>query len=166
MALFNSNAPVANAPAAGGIEAAMGIARTAGASNAVTRAAIKEAYKDAPKSEFWANIGYSVEVTFNDGTSEIVFISLVKGVALDGLENLPVNSSNERYARINDAKNGLLQQLLGAGRKLKPGTARVLPQLQVELRRNGTQAEGVKENAYKLDLNLDSDVVEEEATTA
>lgn len=161
MALFNSEAPT-TAPRAGGIEAAMGIARTAGVSSAVTRAAIKEAYKDAPKSEFWLNIGYEVDVTFQTAegmVTETQFVSLPKGIALDSQELLPTSSSNENYANLNAAKNDLISQIREAAALLRPGERTVLT-LEVELRRvNAPQpATGQgKENPFIRKMGLIKD---------
>lgn len=71
------------------------------------------------KAQFWINIGYVSDVKDDDGTHR--FVSLAKGIPLDSLEDLPVNSRNEGYAYFQQARNDLRKDLLEECRKLAPG---------------------------------------------
>lgn len=74
---------------------------------------------ERPKAQFWLNFGYISDVQDEDGTYR--FVSLVTGVPLDTLEDLPVNSRNRSYAQFNQARNELRDDMLTEARKLAPG---------------------------------------------
>lgn len=93
---------------------------------------------DRPKSQFWLNIGYTVEVDVQqDGVTvgtESKFVSLPVGIPLDGMQALPVNSKNEEYAAFQTARNDLLNQLSEVATSLKPGEERIV-KLEIQVRR-------------------------------
>jgi hypothetical protein len=125
--IFKTNAPTSTAP---GVESAMNFAR---------RQARGVDPRDLPKAEFWLNIGYEVDATYQDpetGEKRVVkqFISLPKGVPLDIQEHQSTSSSNEGYAFINGAKNSLIDQLKELANTMEAGQAKTLT-LSVELRR-------------------------------
>lgn len=89
------------------------------------------------RSQFWLNVGYEVEVDVETDSgihSENRFVSLNSGIALDRVQELKANSSNQEWAMFQQARNDLLEQLLDLANTLKPGEAQVID-LQVELRR-------------------------------
>lgn len=102
-------------------------------SNAVQAA--RSNVSELPKSEFWLNVGYYVEVPTEDGEGvENVFVSLPMGIALEGQKTLPTNSSNARFAALNQARNELYEQLMAACQGLEPGEEQPVP-LELQARR-------------------------------
>lgn len=103
------------------------------------------------RSQFWLNIGYEVEVDVEtDGGvhTENRFVSLNSGIALDRVQELKANSSNQEWAMFQQARNDLLEQLLSLANDLKPGQAQVID-LQVELRR-------VKDESTAVTVDIES----------
>lgn len=98
---------------------------------------------DRPKSQFWLNIGYTVEVDRQeDGVTvgtESKFVSLPVGIPLDGMQVLPVNSKSEEFAAFQTARNDLLNQLSELATGMKPGEERIV-KLEVQVRRINAEA--------------------------
>lgn len=89
------------------------------------------------KSEFWLNVGYTVEVDTDEGVVER-FVSLPFGIPLDTMKPLDVSGNSDAFAYLRMAQNDLLEALLEAANELKPGESRVLgagDQLSIEIRR-------------------------------
>lgn len=94
----------------------------------------KAATKDErPKAEYWINLGYNSDFT-PEGDDKPLFISLPQGIPLDTQEHLPTNSSNQQFAAMRAAQNGLLDQLIEYASKLQPGESTEI-NLTVQLRR-------------------------------
>jgi hypothetical protein len=96
--------------------------------------------EDRPKAQYWLNIGYSAEVTLEDGSKAMEFVSLQSGIALDTMETLPTNQKNEVFAQLMASRNDLRDQLVAEASALKPGETKILPGficgvLQMQLRR-------------------------------
>lgn len=90
-----------------------------------------------PKSEFWLNVGYVVEVDTDEGPVDR-FVSLPFGIPLDTMKPLEVSGSSDVFAYLRMAQNDLLESLLEAAQQLQPGESRVLgagDQLSIEIRR-------------------------------
>lgn len=84
---------------------------------------------EKPASEFWLNIGYMAE----DGEH---FVSLTKGgIPLDNMEPEKVSNPDSEYGQLLLASNYLLEALQNVAKQLMPGDARVLPDIQVQIRR-------------------------------
>lgn len=94
-----------------------------------------------PKAEFWVNLGYESDVQDDEGNN--MFISLPQGIPLDTQESLKTNSSNNKYAAFQSARNDLLDQLIAHAQQLKPGESCNV-NLTVQVRR-------VKEEAAPID---------------
>lgn len=93
------------------------------------------------KSQFWLNVGYTIEVDVEGGGTEKRFVSTAFGIPLDTQEVLPTNSRNRDYAAFQAARNELTQQLIEAGQaQLEPGGEMIVADdpntgLQIQLRR-------------------------------
>lgn len=130
----------------------------------INRAAFKKDSKQEiaaeERSQFWLNIGYAVDVDVetDEGVhTENRFVSLNSGIALDRVQELKANSSNQEWAMFQQARNDLLEQLLDLANTLKPGEAQVID-LQVELRRvkdeSATVAVDIEANPFARKLKL------------
>lgn len=97
----------------------------------------KSAKDELPKSQFWLNMGYTVEGAGEDG--EDVFISLPFGQPLDPMEHVRTSSKNENYRLQQMARNELLDQLNELAKSLEPGEEIIVP-LQIQLRRINNDA--------------------------
>lgn len=97
----------------------------------------KPAKDELPKSQFWLNMGYTVEGAGEDG--EDVFISLPFGQPLDPMEHVRTSSKNENYRLQQMARNELLDQLNELAKSLEPGEEIIVP-LQIQLRRINNDA--------------------------
>ncbi len=88
-------------------------------------------------AQIWLNIGYTVKSAV--AGEEDKFVSLPLGIAVDTQAHLATNSKNESFARFQQARNGLLDQLVELGKGLKPGEAKILAMgqngLSIQLRR-------------------------------
>ncbi|MFP3681450.1 hypothetical protein SB725_30690, partial [Pseudomonas sp. SIMBA_041] len=63
---------------------------------------------EAPKAQFWLNIGFVAEGTAKpEEGKDDVFVSLPVGIPLDTMERLKTNSSNEEFAQLQAARNDL-----------------------------------------------------------
>ncbi|MFP3556443.1 hypothetical protein SB861_37870 [Paraburkholderia sp. SIMBA_049] len=90
---------------------------------------------EAPKAQFWLNIGFVAEGTAKpEEGKDDVFVSLPVGIPLDTMERLKTNSSNEEFAQLQAARNDLLDQIMSAAQKLQPGEDMVFT-LQAQVRR-------------------------------
>ena len=89
---------------------------------------------EQPKSEFWLNVGYSVDTKNEEGHDETVFISLPMGIALDSMKPVKTNSSNKRFTKIQQARNSLAEQIMEFCKTLQPGETGNL-NLQIQVRR-------------------------------
>lgn len=88
---------------------------------------------DRPKAEYWLNIGYQSDVPDDNG--DAMFVSLPQGIPLDTQEHLKTNSSNNKYAAFQSARNDLVDQLVAhAQASLAPGESTTV-QLTVQIRR-------------------------------
>ena len=90
------------------------------------------AAKDLPKSQFWMNVGFVAEGAGAEG--EDVFVSLPYGLPLDSMEHVNTKSKNENYVALQQARNGLLDQVKEAAATLQPGESMTV-QLEVQIRR-------------------------------
>ena len=90
------------------------------------------AAKDLPKSQFWMNVGFTAEGAGAEG--EDVFVSLPYGLPLDSMEHVNTKSKNENYVALQQARNGLLDQVKEAAATLQPGESMTV-QLEVQIRR-------------------------------
>lgn len=95
-------------------------------------AAATASKEQRPMSQYWLNIGYVAEGAGKDG--EDTFVSLPTGIALDSMERLKTNSSNQEFAQLQAARNDLLDQILTQAKALAPGEEMVF-NLQLQLRR-------------------------------
>lgn len=112
------------------------------------------------RSQFWLNVGYSVEVDVETDSgvhTEDRFVSLNSGIALDRVQELKANSSNQEWAMFQSARNDLLEQLLELANTLKPGESQIID-LQVEIRRVKDESAAVtvdpKSNPFAKKLSL------------
>lgn len=92
------------------------------------------AKEERPASQFWLNVGYSVEVPNAEGQPETRFVSLPAGIPLDNIEALPVKGKNAEWNMFQSARNDLLAQLMEAAQALAPGEERIVS-LEIQLRR-------------------------------
>lgn len=95
-------------------------------------AAVATPAADRPKAEYWLNIGYQSDVL--DDNEQPMFVSLPQGIPLDTQEHLKTNSSNNKYAAFQSARNDLMDQLIAHASNLQPGEATEIT-LTVQLRR-------------------------------
>lgn len=115
----------------------------------------KAANGDAPKAKFWLNIGYAVDVKDENGNDEERFVSLPQGIPLDTQEALPAKGKNQEWKAFQQARNGLLEQIMAAAQTLEPGEGQLL-NLQIQLRRvNEEEVETtIENNPFARTLNL------------
>lgn len=111
--------------------------------------------QDKPKSQFWLNLGYAVEYQDAQGEDQERFVSLPMGIALDTMDKVATNSSNQEYAALQSARNNLLEQLMEKAQTLNPGESTEV-NLTIQLRRvNDEQAEiSAESNPFVKALNL------------
>jgi hypothetical protein len=90
---------------------------------------------EAPKAQFWLNIGFVAEGTArpDEGKGD-TFVSLPVGIPLDTMERLKTNSSNEEFAQLQAARNDLFDQIMEQANKLEPGAEMVFT-IQAQVRR-------------------------------
>lgn len=96
--------------------------------------------KEMPKSQYWLNIGYEVEVPNEDGELVNTFVSLPFGLPLDNMEPVKTGSKNQRYAALQQAKNALLDALLAHAKEMPAGSEEIID-LKIQLRRVNGEAE-------------------------
>ena len=110
---------------------------------------------ELPKSEFWLNVGYSVETKNEEGHDETIFISLPMGIALDSMKPVKTNSSNRRFTKIQQARNSLADQIMEFCKTLQPGETGNL-NLQIQVRRIAEEqpATAGNENEFARKLSL------------
>lgn len=115
----------------------------------------RQAQDERPKSQFWLNIGYPVDYKVDEHTTEVRFVSLPTGIALDAQEVLSTNSRNEQYSAFQSARNLLVEQLLAIANQLKPGQEKMV-NLQIQLRRINPEAKAIEaaNNPFVANLNL------------
>jgi hypothetical protein len=113
---------------------------------------------DRPKSQFWMNIGYTVQVDVQENGvttgTESKFVSLPVGIPLDGMQPLPVNSKNEEFAAFQTARNDLLNQLSQVATSLKPGEERIV-NLEIQVRRVSAEAAPIPSATNPFSRKLD-----------
>lgn len=111
---------------------------------------------DRPKAQIWLNVGYSVEATNSEtNETETKFISLPVGIPIDTAEHVKVSGNNADFRALRSAQNSLLDQILEAGKALKPGEERLL-NLQIQLRHVKDEAAPIADddNKYAVQLSL------------
>lgn len=104
-------------------------------------------------AKFYANIGFEVPFTDEDGNEQITFISLpissgnLSGIALDYLKPQTLPSKKGNMRNMVAAKNAFLENLLNRAAKLPAGEAVILPSdIRVELRHAGEKATNLGED--------------------
>lgn len=109
--------------------------------------------EERPKSEYWVNVGYSVEVEYlEDGEKRTAqeFVSLPIGLPIGPEMKKKPQGSDPIFLAKQTARNELLEQLLAhAAETLKPGETKIVD-LQVEIRRIKGEPEAIKteDNAF------------------
>lgn len=122
-------------------------------------AANKEAAADRPKSQFWINVGYNVEVpVVQDGQPAGVenrFVSLPVGLPLDIAQKTSIKGHDAEFVAIQTARNELLEQLLEFAEKLAPGETKDID-LVIQLRRVNGEAPVIKtsDNPFSKKLSF------------
>lgn len=101
----------------------IGINIGAGATNTNSRGA----KADKPQATLWLNVGFTTQ---DPETGEDLFIGLPMGIPLDTMEVRSAGNS-----KLMQAKNALLQQLVGVKDDLDPGQTEIISDLQVQIRR-------------------------------
>lgn len=114
-----------------------------------TSAGSTVAKNDRPKADLWINIGYHISYE-KDGETVTKFVSLPVGIPLDTIEALPVKGSNEEWKALQAARNNLMDQLIGAGKELKPGEEMDIGELTIQLRRVNEEGEVISPEANPL----------------
>ena len=111
------------------------------------------AAKDLPKSQFWMNVGFVAEGAGAEG--EDVFVSLPYGLPLDSMEHVNTKSKNADYTALQQARNGLLDQVKEAAAALQPGESMTV-QLEVQIRRIEEEVaeEPTTDNKFMRSLKL------------
>ena len=100
-----------------GFEQVVG-SETSEKSTEVTRKSGKgQGSEEFQKAEFWVNVG----VTSKNADGEEVFLSLPKGIALDGLKAKPVPNKASPFQAIRESEAALFDQLMKLAHSLKPG---------------------------------------------
>ena len=111
------------------------------------------AAKDLPKSQFWMNVGFTAEGAGAEG--EDVFVYLPYGLPLDSMEHVNTKSKNADYTALQQARNGLLDQVKEAAATLQPGESMTV-QLEVQIRRIEEEVaeEPTTDNKFMRSLKL------------
>jgi len=86
-------------------------------------------------SEFWMNIGVTIPVQKEDGTTEMTHVSLPVGLPLDSMQEQAVKGKSKDWRNLVQAKNGLLRFVKTQAEALEAGDSKVLENFTVELRR-------------------------------
>lgn len=89
--------------------------------------------RDLPQATVWMNIGYTIKGGGKDG--EDLFVSLPVGLPIDTMQTVSESSNNADYANLQQARNALLAQLVSAAEGFEPGEERLLPGLEIQMRR-------------------------------
>lgn len=115
----------------------------------------QQAKQERPAANYWLNVGYTVQVTVEDGTIENRFVSLPVGIPLDTQKPVSTNSKNAETAALLAAKNNLLEQVNALAQTLQPGEERIV-NLQLQLRRVNSDADVVStvNNPFITELAL------------
>lgn len=104
-----------------------------GGGNTDQRPSGGQSRRDLPQATIWLNVGYTLEGAGKDG--EDLFISLPVGLPIDTMQSVSESSNNADYANMQQARNALLAQLIEASNSFEPGEERLLPGLQLQMRR-------------------------------
>lgn len=112
------------------------------------------AKQDKPKAQYWINLGYGVEYIDAQGEDQSRFISLPMGLALDSMDKVAVNSSNQEYAAMQTARNDLYDQLMAKAQQLNPGEETTV-NLTIQLRRVKDDAEPISNDVNPFVRKLD-----------
>ncbi len=104
-----------------------------GGGNTDQRPAGGQSRRDLPQATIWVNVGYTLEGAGKDG--EDLFISLPVGLPIDTMQPVSESSNNADYANMQQARNALLAQLIEASNAFEAGEERLLPGLQIQMRR-------------------------------
>lgn len=102
-------------------------------------AAQPEAAKERKTAQVWMNIGITVPMPREDGTTEDVFVSVPFGLAIDTMEDVAIRGGKD-WQFMAQAKNWLLAELKKAGEALEPGQVTSIEGLEIQLRRVGAAA--------------------------
>lgn len=95
---------------------------------------------DRPKAEVWLNIGLTVPLPQEDGSTVDTFVALPVGIPLDTMEEMAMRGNNENWHQMVQAKNWLLAELKKAAKGIKPGADDLVKGLEIQIKRVG-QAE-------------------------
>ena len=101
--------------------------------NNLPEAAASSVKEERIPAKFWLNIGYEVEVTGSDGTTETRFVSLPMGIALDTQQHKKPGKITTETGQLISAGNDLLDDLIKAAQAI-PGGATQIVNLQVQIR--------------------------------
>ena len=104
-----------------------------------------------PQAKVWANIGYEVAVTNNEGNEENRFVSLPVNLPIDTMEPVVIRGQNVDYNNFQSARNDLLSALIDAANQLQPGEGKII-NLKVQLFKRNEAIEPTKadENPFGL----------------
>ena len=101
--------------------------------NNLPEAAASSVKEDRVPAKFWLNVGYEVEVTSSDGTTETRFVSLPMGIALDTQQHKKPGKITSETGQLISAGNNLLDDLIKGAQGI-PGGATQIVNLQVQIR--------------------------------
>jgi hypothetical protein len=110
--------------------------------------------QDRPEAQVWANLGFVVERSEEDGGNR--FVALPVGLPLDTMETRRPRGTGE-LGQLDAAGNDLLKQLQDYASALKPGEESIVT-MQVQIRRIKDKGDEVKADesnpfSIKLDIN-------------
>lgn len=101
--------------------------------NNLPEAAASSTKEERVPAKFWLNIGYEVEVTGSDGTTETRFVSLPMGIALDTQQHKKPGKITTETGQLISAGNDLLDDLIKAAQAIPGGNTQIV-NLQVQIR--------------------------------
>ena len=101
--------------------------------NNLPEAAASSVKEERPQAKFWLNVGYEVEVTGSDGTTETRFVSLPMGVALDTMQHKKPGKVTTETGQIISAGNNLLDDLIKGAQAIPAGGTQIV-NLQIQIR--------------------------------
>ena len=90
-----------------------------------------------PEAQAWLNVGITVPMPQEDGSTQDVFVSLPFGLAVDTMEPTAARGNNAEWHQMVQAKNWLLAEIQKMAQGMTPGQEEIVTGLQLQLKRVG-----------------------------
>lgn len=115
---------------------------------------ISEEETQRPKAEIWCNLVVDEGITDDEGNPMLTKLTPY-GLALDTMPKAHVTASKSEFNKMLKRTNAYLDQLIEAGKSLKPGESMLLDcTVQVQLYRTNVDVEDTAEDTDELMVNI------------